>query len=143
VGTYTQLEAKLEPARTDAVAFNAANPNLVGKSVRIVGKYKGNDFTFTSSVRTSLEMDFNPPLVVDATTNNTTIDIDVSKWFIDSNGAVIDPRTATPGSAALQKVEDNIHRSFHAFEDEHETGIDDHSGHVFSSCRIWRRPAVS
>ena len=128
-GTYAELEAKLEPARSDATAFNAANPNLVGKSVRIEGTYKGTAFVFTSSVERSLEMSFDPPLVIDATTKNATISFDAAKWFLDSNGAVIDPTTATDGTSAKQQIENNIQRSFHAFEDEHETGVDDHSGH--------------
>jgi hypothetical protein len=128
-GTYAELEAKLEPASTTATAFNGANPNLVGNSVRIEGTYKGNAFVFTSSMRRSLEMKFDPPLVIDATTKNATISFDAAKWFLDSNGAVIDPTTATDGSNAKQQIEDNIQRSFHAFEDEHESGVDDHSGH--------------
>jgi len=130
-GTYSKLEAKLEPARETATAFNAANATLVGKSVRVEGTYgsAATPFVFTSSVRAGLEMSFNPPLVIDATTKNATVSIDVSKWFLDSSNNVIDPNSATPGSAALQTIEDNIRRSFHAFEDDHESGIDDHGGH--------------
>ena len=130
-GTYSKLEAKLEPARESATAFNATNANLVGKSVRVEGTYgsAATPFVFTSSVRAGLEMSFNPPLVIDATTTNATVSIDVSKWFLDSSNNVIDPSSATPGSAALQTIEGNIRRSFHAFEDDHESGIDDHAGH--------------
>jgi hypothetical protein len=128
-GTYTKLEAKLEPAREEAAAFNTANPNLVGKSVRIEGTFKGTPFVLTSSVRTGLEMSFNPPLVIDATTTNATVNIDVAKWFLNSAGAVIDPTTARPGSSALQTIEDNIRRSFHAFEDDDESGTDDGGHH--------------
>jgi hypothetical protein len=128
-GTYAQLEAKLEPARAEATAFNAANPNMVGNSVRVEGTFKGTAFVFTSSVRRSLEMRFDPPLVIDATTKNATVNLDVGKWFLDSAGNAIDPTTATEGSAARQQIEDNIERAFHAFEDEHESGVDDHSGH--------------
>jgi hypothetical protein len=128
-GTYSKLEAKLEPARAEATTFNAANPNLVGKSIRVEGTYKGAAFVFTSATRTSLEMEFSPPLVIDATSTNATISFDVRKWFLDSNGAAIDPNTATPGSSALQKIEDNVHRSFRAFEDDDKSGMDDHSEH--------------
>lgn len=127
-GTYSKLEAKLEPAR-DASAFNTANPTLLGKSVRVEGTFKGTPFVFTSAVRSGLEMTFDPPLVIDATTTNATVSIDVAKWFLDSAGAAIDPSTATAGSSALSRIEDNIRRSFHAFEDDHESGVDDHSGH--------------
>ncbi|HCU10735.1 MAG TPA: hypothetical protein DGB72_01250, partial [Gemmatimonadetes bacterium] len=110
-------------------AFNAANPNLVGKSVRVEGTYKGTPFVFTSAVRAGLEMEFSPPLVIDATTMNATVTLDVAKWFLDGSGAVIDPNTATAGSNALQVIEDNIRRSFHAFQDNDESGVDDHTEH--------------
>ena len=128
-GTYRKLEAKLEPARVDATAFNTANPNLVGKSVRVEGTYKGTPFVFTSALRSELEMEFNPPLVIDATTTNATVSLDVAKWFLDSNGNAIDPSTATAGSEALSQIEDNIRRSFRAFEDDDHSGEDDHSEH--------------
>ena len=128
-GTYAELEAKLEPAPATATAFNSTNADIVGKSVRVEGTFKGTAFVFTSSVRRSLEMSFDPPLVIDATTKNATVNLDVGKWFLDSSGNVIDPTTATDGSAARQQIEDNIERAFHAFEDEHESGVDDHSGH--------------
>jgi hypothetical protein len=128
-GTYTKLEAKLEPAGDIATAFNTANPNLVGKSVRVEGTYKGTPFVFTSAVRTGLEMEFSPPLVIDATTMNATVTLDVAKWFLDGSGAVIDPNTATAGSSTLQLIEDNIRRSFHAFQDNDESGVDDHIEH--------------
>jgi hypothetical protein len=128
-GTYSKLEAKIEPARDGATAFNSANPTLVGKSVRVEGTFKGTPFVFTSAVRSGLEMAFDPPLVIDATTTNATVSIDVAKWFLDSTGAAIDPSTATAGSGALSTIEDNIRRSFHAFEDDDESGSDDHGGH--------------
>ncbi|HEX7594817.1 MAG TPA: hypothetical protein VF387_00610 [Gemmatimonadaceae bacterium] len=128
-GTFSQLEAKLAPARSTATDFNTANPSLVGKSVRVEGTFKGTPFVFTSPVRAKLEMEFDPPLVIDETTKNATIAIDVRKWFLTADGAVIDPTTATPGSTALQQVEQNIRRSFHAFEDDDERGEDHHEGH--------------
>ena len=126
-GTYRSLEAKLEPSRN--ATFDAANPNLVGKSLRVEGTFKGTPFVFTSVLRSSLEMEFDPPLVIDATTTNATVSIDVAKWFLDRNGAAIDPSSATSGSDALSRIEDNIRRSFHAFEDDDHSGEDDHSEH--------------
>jgi hypothetical protein len=128
-GTYSELEAKLEPARDRATTFNATNPTLVGKSVRVEGTYKGVPFVFTSAVRSNLEMDFDPPLVIDETTKNATISIDVSKWFLNGSGDVIDPTDVTDGSTNQQLIESNIRRSFHAFEDEDESGEDHHEGH--------------
>ena len=128
-GTFSQLEAKLAPARDGATLFNTTNPNLVGKSVRVEGTFKGTPFVFTSSVRAKLEMEFDPPLVIDETTKNATIAVDVRKWFLTSDGAVIDPSAAMPGSTSQQQIENNIRRSFHAFEDDDERGEDHHEGH--------------
>jgi hypothetical protein len=128
-GTFAELEAKLRPAAERFTSFNAANPNLAGKSVRVEGTFKGTAFVFTTAVRSRLEMEFDPPLVIDETTKNATIAIDVRKWFQNPDGSVIDPSTATPGSASLLQIENNIRRSFHAFEDDDERGEDHHEGH--------------
>ncbi len=128
-GTFSQLEARLEPAPARFTTFNTNNPNLVGKSVRVEGTFKGTPFVFTTPVRAKLEMEFDPPLVIDATTRNATVAIDVRKWFLNSSNAVIDPTTATPGSFSLAQIENNIRRSFHAFEDDAERGEDHHEGH--------------
>ena len=127
-GTYRELEARLGPARDNATVFNTANPNLVGKSVRVEGTFKGAPFVFTSSVNAKLEMEFNPALVIDETTKNATVSIDVSKWFLNSSGQAIDPTTGTQGSN-MSQIENNIRRSFHAFEDDSERGEDHHEGH--------------
>ena len=126
-GTFSKLEAKLEPSRNSI--FDAANPNLVGKSVRVEGTFKGAPFVFTSAVRSSLEMEFSPPLVIDAAMSNATVSIDVRKWFLDRDGNAIDPTTATAGTDALSRIEDNIRRSFDAFEDDDHSGEDDHEEH--------------
>ena len=128
-GTFSELEAKLAPARETSTQFNAANPDLVGRSVRVVGTFKGTPFVFTSSVRSKLEMEFDPPLVVDETTRNATISLDVRKWFLSSSGGAIDPSAAAAGSDNLARIENNIRRSFHAFEDDDERGEDHHDGH--------------
>jgi hypothetical protein len=128
-GTFSELEAKLEPARDRFTEFNTANPNLAGKSVRVEGTFNGTPFVFSSTVRSKLEMDFDPALVIDETTRNATVSIDVRKWFLDADGRVIDPTTATPDSQGLQQIESNIRRSFHAFEDDNERGEDHHDGH--------------
>ncbi|MFL5488484.1 MAG: hypothetical protein ACJ8AJ_08375 [Gemmatimonadaceae bacterium] len=128
-GTFNELEAKLQPARERFTAFNTTNANLAGKSVRVEGTFKGTPFVFTSPVRANLEMEFDPPLVIDETTRNATVSIDVRRWFLDSEGRAIDPSTATPGSTNLLRIENNIRRSFHAFEDDEERGEDHHQGH--------------
>ena len=130
-GQFRELEAKLGPARTTSTTFNTDNPSLVGHSVRVEYTLGSSPtvLVFTSNVRSKVEMEFEPALVVDETTKNATINVDVRKWFLTSTGAVIDPGTATSGSANLSLIESNIRRSFHAFEDDHERGEDRHEGH--------------
>lgn len=127
-GTFAKLEAKIEPAGDQFTAFNALNPDLVGNSIRVQGMFKGVSFTFTTPLRAKVEMEFDPPLVINDATKNATVSLDVAHWFLDASGNAIDPSTATPGSANLSLIEDNIRRSFHAFEDDHERGEDDHEG---------------
>jgi hypothetical protein len=118
-GRFSEIEAKLGPARDASI--------LDGNSVRVTGTF-GPDkkpFTFESKMRAKLEMSFDPAFVVDAITKNTTVNIDVSKWFLSSSGAVLDPTDA----ANRVRIENNIRRSFHAFEDNHERGEDRHEGH--------------
>src|SRR2546429_546091 len=71
-----------------------------------------------------LEAAFNPPVTVGAGTSNLTIDVNLASWFTDATGAVIDP--TNPDNAAA--IEQNIQRSFRAFEDDNHDGTDDHDG---------------
>jgi hypothetical protein len=128
-GTYRQLEARIAPARAEFTTFNTTNAAIAGNSVRVEGTFKGTAFTFMAPIRSHIEMEFDPPLVVDETTKNATISLDVSKWFLDAAGQVIDPATVQPGNANFQQIVSNIRRSFHAFEDDNELGEDHHEGH--------------
>jgi hypothetical protein len=124
-GTYTKLEARLAPA----AALDTANPALKGASILVTGTFNGKAFTFTSAMRNKIEMEFNPPLVVDATTQNATINIDVSSWFKSASGGVVDPSTANNGGVNAARVASNIRASFRAFEDDDRGGDDDHGHH--------------
>lgn len=118
-GEFSELEAKLGPARNRSI--------LDGNSVRVTGTFGSakTPFVFESKMRAKLEMDFDPALVVDGSTKNATVNIDVRNWFLTSAGAVIDPTN----SANRVLIENRIRRSFHAFEDNHERGEDRHEGH--------------
>jgi hypothetical protein len=130
-GTYSALEAKIRPVRADgdhglgSSAFLSAHPELAGVSVRVTGTFNGTKFTYTGSPRVELERVFDPPFTVDATHPNLTVNVDLSNWFKTSSGALIDPATATPGSANGVIVSDNIRRSFKAFRDDDHDGRDD------------------
>lgn len=123
-GTYRKLEAKLAPVKsgsTTGAAFLAAHPEFAGISVKVDGTYNGAPFSYKSNLHAKIHMRFNPPLVIDATTRNATISVDVSKWFVHGS-EVIDPSKATPGSSGSQKIDKNIRESFRAFKDNGKKG---------------------
>ena len=104
-GTYEGLQAELLNVQ---VVFTDAS---------------GAKHTFTSNAEAKLEMRFSAPLTVAAGgTLNVTVDIDVSSWFKDASGAVLDPTNPANADA----INDNIRKSFHAFDDENQDGVDDH-----------------
>jgi len=107
-GTYTGVRAKLE------------HVNVVG----VFTDPGGTDhaFTFASDVGAELSVDFASPVTVDANSKNLTVDVDVSSWFKDASGAVLDPTNA----ANQEAIEHAIRASVRAFEDDNHDGHDDH-----------------
>jgi hypothetical protein len=58
-----------------------------------------------------------------------TLFLDLSPWFADGQGSLVDPRTATDGGANQSLVENNIKRSIDVFEDrDHDGRRDDAEG---------------
>jgi len=51
------------------------------------------------------------------------VDVDVSSWFKDASGAVLDPTNA----ANQEAIEHAIRASLRAFEDDNQDGQDDHA----------------
>jgi len=133
-GTYSSLEAKIRPIRSSSgrghgsATFLAAHPELDGVSVLVQGTFNGNPFTFTSDVSTGAEQSFDPPLDVSDAPLNLTVHVDLANWFKSGTGALIDPRTATPGTNDARLIAENIKRSFRAFRDDDHDGHDDHGG---------------
>jgi hypothetical protein len=116
------VEANEEPGAND---FLTKNPGFAGISVKVTGVFTDangtHDFTFTSEADAEIEAAFQPPVAVGAGTSNLTISLDITSWFKDATGAVIDPTNAANAAA----IEQNIRRSFHAFEDDNHDGADD------------------
>ena len=124
-GTFDEIEFELEHAHDDSAserAFRRDHPEFNGLSVRVEGTFNGQPFTFVSSVRAELEMEFSPPLVVGESGHNVTVSVDLARWFRRSDGTVIDPRTANPGGANAGTVAANIRSSFDAFDDDDRDG---------------------
>jgi len=134
-GTFTALEAKIRPVRSDdngGAAFLAAHPEFANASVRVVGTFDGTPFTYTGSPNASLELRFNPPVTVGSSATTVTVHVSIDRWFTDGSGNLIDPATANPGGANEQLVRDNVRRSFHAFEDNEHRGDDGHGDDGFN-----------
>jgi hypothetical protein len=122
-GTYRKIDFRIHKPSGDAndAAFVTANPTFANSSIRVEGTYNGTAFVFTSTVSEKEELEFNPPIVIDATNKNVTVQIDVSSWF-KSGTTVIDPATANPGQPNENLVRNNIRASLRALEDDDKKG---------------------
>ena len=129
-GSYSALEARIRPIRADgdhgkaSTAFLSANPDWAGKSLIVKGKLNGTDFSYSGTPRAEFETVFDPALTVGTDPVNITVLVDMSKWFLDASGNVIDPATTDPVKQA--QIAQNIRRSFRAFRDNDRDGHDDH-----------------
>lgn len=127
-GTYTEIEFDIHKLGGDAVdnAFLAANPTWpANTSIRVTGSYNGTAFTFTTSLDIEQEIQFVPPLVIDASgsATNVTIRLDISTWFRNGvGGPLVGPATANQGGANQSLVENNIKNSIKGFEDSDKDG---------------------
>ena len=134
-GTYSEAELKIDvPEDGDAAttAFLAANPSWPQTaSLHVVGTFDAGDgsgaqpFDIYLSGEAELELEFNPPVVVDASgAFNVTIAIDPNGWFV-AGSALIDPRALATDPALQASVLANVENSFHSFEDDNKDGMED------------------
>ncbi|HSB53199.1 MAG TPA: hypothetical protein VLD58_02550 [Gemmatimonadales bacterium] len=135
-GTYEQVRFRIHKPEDDGdardVAFLAAHPDFNKVSIRVVGSFNGQAFTFITDLSAQERMALVPPLVVADSMQNVdvTIKVDVSKWFSNGAGGLVDPNTGLKGEANENLVKDNIRNSFRAFRDDNRDGEDDdHEGH--------------
>ncbi len=129
-GRYDELELEIHKPDDDTpedLAFMASNPDFERVSIRVEGTFDGEAFVFTQDVDEEQELDLNPPVEVveGATGANVTLCVDVTTWFVRSDGSLIDPRTANIGGPNESLVEQNIEDSIEAFEDDERDGDDD------------------
>lgn len=128
-GSYDELEFEIHKVSNDDpedADFRAQHPDMVGKSIRVTGTFNGQPFTYETDLDVEQEHDLNPPLVIDESgTVNVTVLIDVSAWFVDGSGNLIDPTSANKGGQNEGLVKENIKQSVEAFEDDDHDGDDD------------------
>ncbi len=131
--TYDELEFEIHKPDDDDPEgrdFIDENPAFADVSIRVVGTYNGDPFTFTQDLNEDQEVVLDPPLVVEegADPVNVTLELDVRTWFTEdgtTGGALVDPTTAADGGANENLVEQNIESSIEAFEDDDLDGRDD------------------
>ena len=126
-GMYKEIELQIHKPtnNTSDAAFLAANPGFLGVSIRMTGTFNGVPFTFTTDITNEVEVEFDTPMEVKiGGTTSLTLLLDVRGWFLDAGGtALLSPAALT--QQGRQQVEQNIRRSFHAFEDEDHNGRKD------------------
>lgn len=125
-GSYHEVKFHIhKPTSTPAdQAFVTANPTFAGTSIRVEGTFNGQAFVYTSDLTANVELEFNPPVVINADNKNVTVQVDLSTWF-KVNGQVINPTTANKGGANESAVANNIRASLRAFDDDDRNGRDD------------------
>jgi len=126
-GTYDEVEFEIHKPDDDTPidqAFLDAHPDFDDVSIRVEGWFNGDWFVFTQDLNEKQEVDLDPQLVVDESPmeTNLTLSLDVSTWFVDSSGGLLDPRSANKGGENEKLVEDNIEQSIDAFEDRDRNG---------------------
>lgn len=128
-GTYAEVKFQIHtPEGSADAAFLAAHPEYAGVSLRVVGRWNGTPFVYTTGVTDVQHVEFNPPLVIGESPASFTLFVDLTGWFRTGGGVLVDPSTAIGDGVNAALVRQNIIHSFHAFEDEDHDGHDDHSG---------------
>lgn len=127
-GIYDELEFEVHKPSDDTpddLAFLEAYPEFKDVSIRVEGVFNGGDpFIFLQDLNEDQEIDLDPPLEVTAELLplNLTLELDVSLWFRDASGTLVDPVSANKGGENESLVEENIKRSIELFEDDDRDG---------------------
>lgn len=128
-GTYSAVRLTLHKVTSSDsadLAFRQANPDFRDISVRLMGTYNGEPFTFVSDVNAKLNVPLTEPVTIAAGGDDVTVSIDFSSWFVRAQGGLYSPAVAnTPGSVRAA-VQNNIRFAFHAFRDHDRNGREDH-----------------
>jgi hypothetical protein len=127
--TYDEIEFEIDEAGDDddEDIILRDNPEMDGASIRVEGTWNGEPFVYTSDLDAEQEIEFLDPLVVaeDSGPLNVTLSLDISGWFRDFNGDLIDPNTANNDGPNEDLVEENIENSIEIYEDNDRDGDDD------------------
>jgi len=125
-GTYDEVKFDIHEVTASDGAFLTANPTMENRSIVVEGTFNGNPFFFETNMSQEQSFMLVPNLVVadGGAATNVTIRFDVSTWFLDQQGALFDPSTASTGQPNESIAEENIQNSIKAFEDRDRDGDD-------------------
>lgn len=124
-GTYTGMSFRVHkpnPSDTAMAGFLAAHPDFANVSIKVDGAFDGTAVHWAGTPTVQVKEKFSPPVLVSDTSGvNFTLRVNVASWFVDQNGALLNPNN----SSALSQIINNVNKSFHGFEDDHHNGHDD------------------
>jgi len=129
-GSYDEVEFEIHKVSSDGpddAAFRTAHSDMVDKSIRVWASYNGGpQVTYVTDLDVEQEFDLADPIkVVDGmSSTNVTIRVDLSKWFVDGSGNLVDPDTGNKGGENESLIKENIKQSIEAFEDKDRDGDD-------------------
>jgi hypothetical protein len=122
VPTGTFREIKIVIAPDTSLVSDGSSITISG--TLDAGTANAKDFTFRSSLHAAQKIE-SDVTVTDSGTQNVTLSIDASSWFLDSSGNRLDPSDP----ASKSQIEDNIRRSIKGFCDRDRNGEDDANEH--------------
>lgn len=129
-GTYDEVEFNIHRPTRGSEEDNAllqSHPDFEEVSIRVEGDYNGDSFVFEQDLMETQERTLSPALEVsgDGSSVNLTLRLDVTTWFTDGEGDLVDPETANKGGSNENLVEENIKTSIDLFEDGDRDGRKD------------------
>lgn len=106
---------KLDPTSQEDVSVLNTHPEFENLSVRVTGIWNGDSFLFEQDLTRGVPLDLTSPVTIGENEEAVfTVKPNVLDWFLDGNGDLINPDSATVGSgtALADTVRTNIAEGF-------------------------------
>src|SRR5256885_1219691 len=120
-GTYDKIKLKIHRLQSADNVAGADDLVKASASILIDGTFNGTAFQFATALEAEQELE--GKFVIDATTQNITLNFDPANWFVSGTTA-LDP--ADPANKLA--IEANIRSSLAAFQDDDGVGHENHHG---------------
>lgn len=127
-GTYDEIEFEVHKPEDNETPpdpdFKTGTSGDERFSIIVSGTYDGQNFTYRSRENMEQEIELTTPLTIteDSGPVSVTLSVDLSEWFVDENGNLLNPTVAENQNA----IDDSIRRSFEeVFKDNDRDGRED------------------